>query len=31
LQVWFVSEQLAGAGIADKDVEPACAVVEAHA
>jgi len=31
LQVWFVSEQLAGVGIADKDAEPARAVIEAHA
>jgi starvation-inducible DNA-binding protein len=31
LQVWFVSEQLAGAGLADKDEAPARAVVEAHA
>ena len=31
LQVWFVSEQLAGAGIADKDEEPARSAVEAHA
>jgi len=31
LQVWFVSEQLAGAGIADKDEEPARAAIEAHA
>ena len=31
LQVWFVSQQLEGAGIADKDEEPARTVVEAHA
>jgi len=29
-QVWFVSQQLAGAGIADKSEEPARAVIEAH-
>jgi len=31
LQVWFVSEHIAGAGIADKDKEAARSVVEAHA
>jgi starvation-inducible DNA-binding protein len=31
LQVWFVSEQIAGAGIADKDEESARSVVKAHA
>lgn len=31
LQVWFVSEQLAGAGIADQDEEAARSAVEAHA
>lgn len=31
LQVWFVSEHIAGAGIADKDEEAARSVVEAHA
>ena len=31
LQVWFVSEQLAGAGIADKDEEAAVPLVAAHA
>ena len=31
LQVWFVSEQLAGAGLADKDEEPAGSAVKAHA
>jgi starvation-inducible DNA-binding protein len=30
-QVWFVSEQLAGAGLADKDEEAADSLVEAHA
>jgi len=30
LQVWFVSEQLAGAGIADKDEEAAGSVAKAH-
>ena len=30
-QVWFISQQLAGAGMADKDEEPACSAVEAHA
>jgi starvation-inducible DNA-binding protein len=30
-QVWFVSEQLAGTGIADKDEEAARSVVKAHA
>jgi starvation-inducible DNA-binding protein len=30
-QVWFVSEQLAGTGIADKDEETARSVVKAHA
>ena len=30
-QVWFVSEQLAGAGLADKDEEAAGAPVKAHA
>jgi starvation-inducible DNA-binding protein len=31
LQVWFVSEHIAGAGIADQDKEAARSVVEAHA
>ena len=31
LQVWFVSEQLAGAGLADKDEEAAGSLVKAHA
>jgi starvation-inducible DNA-binding protein len=31
LQVWFVSEQLAGAGIADKEEEAAGSLVKAHA
>jgi starvation-inducible DNA-binding protein len=31
LQVWFVSEQLAGAGIADKDEEAVGSAVKAHA
>ncbi len=31
LQVWFVSEQLAGTGIADKDEEAARSVAKAHA
>jgi len=31
LQVWFVSEHIAGAGIADKDKEAARSVVETHA
>ena len=31
LQVWFVSEQLAGAGIADKDEEAAGSLVRSHA
>jgi starvation-inducible DNA-binding protein len=31
LQVWFVSEQLAGAGLADKDEEAAGVLVKAHA
>jgi len=31
LQVWFVSEQLAGAGLADKDEEVAGTAVKAHA
>jgi starvation-inducible DNA-binding protein len=31
LQVWFVSEQLAGAGLADKDEEAVGSVVKAHA
>jgi starvation-inducible DNA-binding protein len=31
LQVWFVSEQLAGAGLAGKDEEPAGSSVKAHA
>lgn len=31
LQVWFVSEHIAGAGIADKDKEAARSVVEARA
>lgn len=31
LQVWFISEQLAGAGLADKDEEPAGSLVKAHA
>ena len=31
LQVWFVSEQLAGAGLADKDEDPAHSMIEAHA
>jgi starvation-inducible DNA-binding protein len=31
LQVWFVSEQLTGAGIADKDEESAHPAVVAHA
>ncbi len=30
LQVWFVSEQLAGAGLTDKNEAPAGSVVEAH-
>jgi starvation-inducible DNA-binding protein len=30
-QVWFVSEQLAGAGLKDKDEEAAIALVKAHA
>jgi starvation-inducible DNA-binding protein len=30
-QVWFVSEQIAGAGIADKEVEAGRSVVKAHA
>jgi starvation-inducible DNA-binding protein len=31
LQVWFVSEQLAGAGIADNNEEAAGSLVTAHA
>src|SRR6202050_3934364 len=31
LQVWFVSEQLAGAGLADKDEEAVGSLVKAHA
>jgi starvation-inducible DNA-binding protein len=31
LQVWFVSQQLAGAGLADKDEDPARSAVQAHA
>jgi starvation-inducible DNA-binding protein len=31
LQVWFVSEQLAGAGLAGKDEEAASSPVKAHA
>ncbi len=31
LQVWFVSEQLAGAGLADKGETPAPSLIEAHA
>jgi starvation-inducible DNA-binding protein len=31
LQVWFVSEQIAGAGIADKEEQPARAAAKAHA
>jgi starvation-inducible DNA-binding protein len=31
LQVWFVNEQIAGAGIADKDEETAHSLVKAHA
>jgi starvation-inducible DNA-binding protein len=31
LQVWFISEQLAGAGIADNEEEAARPLVEAHA
>jgi hypothetical protein len=31
LQVWFVSEHLVGAGIADKDEEPARSAAKAHA
>lgn len=30
LQVWFVSEQLAGAGLTDKDDETAGSLVKAH-
>jgi starvation-inducible DNA-binding protein len=30
LQVWFINEQMAGAGIADKDEEAARSLVEAH-
>jgi starvation-inducible DNA-binding protein len=30
-QVWFISEQMAGAGIADKGEEPARSAVKAHA
>ena len=30
-QVWWISEQLAGAGIADKEVEAARAAITAHA
>jgi starvation-inducible DNA-binding protein len=30
LQVWFISEHLAGAGIADKDEEAAHSLVGAH-
>jgi starvation-inducible DNA-binding protein len=29
-QVWFINEQMAGAGIADKDEEAARSLVEAH-
>jgi starvation-inducible DNA-binding protein len=31
LQVWFVNEQIAGAGIADKDEEAARSLAKAHA
>jgi starvation-inducible DNA-binding protein len=31
LQVWFISEQMAGAGIADKGEEPARSAARAHA
>jgi starvation-inducible DNA-binding protein len=31
LQVWFISEQLAGAGIADKEEEAARSAAKAHA
>jgi starvation-inducible DNA-binding protein len=31
LQVWFVSEQIAGAGIADKEEEAASSAVKVHA
>jgi starvation-inducible DNA-binding protein len=31
LQVWFVNEQIAGAGVADKEEEAARSVVQAHA